>query len=633
MNFHQQERAFSQIQTFSQKIYFETLLESFEMIHQNQRTGRLPPLVPSGYKGARGVPEGPRGAKCPAGPQSGKAERWGADRPINIPTLGFPLGRLLCQPSDWRLAPFPDRGARVPPGRPLDRRVIKQGAPESQVYVYPSWEMESSLGARPQNLSQLDFQRHPQLVRPPSLAGSNCIQRTGLADRPRTGLGDRKLPTFPKCEAPGWTVLEAQFPDRGSAILCGPSGPRFIPSPQLHPWGGGHNRPIGQPSVQRFPKGEGPSMGKPSAPSPWGYSIGRPSSLKVADDWVRFANGPPEGRNKPISAQRASLPDEKLTKPYFGLRHHLKHRFGPEEAEGRSGHSCFLSRLEKAPSRPIHQKTLQSLKYTDNGQKALRHGENQLIDGQRITEKDHRQKLARFPSKSDLSVSLTAKSGTGNYLSSTAAPLTPSGFGSPRRPQARYARPLRFGPEGQSRPQGELRSPEALSQKFSLSYQDWADSGVLHGPMTTRPSAQIYQIYFLKCANFYNKQSVTIITNWILDLVTLLFFLVLLVLLTPQILILKTFCIESLLSLSETTKCFFLIFFLDLLVGFHSSKSWEIFLQFFIEHFGFHIHPNFIAFFISTFPVLLDTIFKYWIFRYLNKISPSTVATYQAMIE
>ena len=144
---------------------------------------------------------------------------------------------------------------------------------------------------------------------------------------------------------------------------------------------------------------------------------------------------------------------------------------------------------------------------------------------------------------------------------------------------------------------------------------------------------KIYQNYFLKCAHFYNKQSVSIITNWILDLVTLLFFLVLLILSTPQILILQTFCTESLLSLSETTKCFFLIFFLDLLVGFHSSKSWEIFLQFFIEHFGFQIHQNFIAFFISTFPVLLDTIFKYSIFRYLNKISPSTVATYQAMIE
>ena len=144
---------------------------------------------------------------------------------------------------------------------------------------------------------------------------------------------------------------------------------------------------------------------------------------------------------------------------------------------------------------------------------------------------------------------------------------------------------------------------------------------------------EIYQTYFLKCAYFYNQQSISIIINWILDLTTLLFFLFLLIFSTPQILILKTFFIESLLSLSETTKCFFLIFFLDLLVGFHSSKSWEIFLQFLIEHFGFQIHQNFIFFFISTFPVLLDTIFKYWIFRYLNKISPSTVATYQAMIE
>jgi len=202
-----------------------------------------------------------------------------------------------------------------------------------------------------------------------------------------------------------------------------------------------------------------------------------------------------------------------------------------------------------------------------------------------------------------------------------------------------FYRHLSFSPvAGRSQLIGAPTTPRTsnLFQEFYLSDQERSvyslDSSVLQNPMI-RPSAQIYQIYFFKCANFYNQQSVTILTNWILDLVTLLFFLVLLILLTPQILILKTFCIESLLSLSETTKCFFLIFFLDLLVGFHSSKSWEIFLQFFIEHFGFHIHQNFIAFFISTFPVLLDTIFKYWIFRYLNKISPSTVATYQAMIE
>nr|YP_010502259.1 chloroplast envelope membrane protein [Caulerpa taxifolia]UXC96672.1 chloroplast envelope membrane protein [Caulerpa taxifolia] len=139
--------------------------------------------------------------------------------------------------------------------------------------------------------------------------------------------------------------------------------------------------------------------------------------------------------------------------------------------------------------------------------------------------------------------------------------------------------------------------------------------------------------WIYKIADSYSKQSFVIITNWILDLTTLLFFLLLLFLSKPQIIIFKTFLVESLFSLSETTKCFFLIFFLDLLVGFHSSKSWEVFLQFIFEHFGFQINQNFIFFFISTFPVFLDTIFKYWIFRYLNKISPSTVATYQAMIE
>ena len=170
---------------------------------------------------------------------------------------------------------------------------------------------------------------------------------------------------------------------------------------------------------------------------------------------------------------------------------------------------------------------------------------------------------------------------------------------------------------------------QALEQLNNLNAQNDFDALILgaEGEGDLNPD-WIYQT-----AVFYSKQSVVIITNWILDLTTLLFFLLLLFLSKPQILIFKTFLVESLFSLSETTKCFFLIFFLDLLVGFHSSKSWEVFLQFLFEHFGFQINQNFIFFFISTFPVFLDTLFKYWIFRYLNKISPSTVATYQAMIE
>ena len=39
----------------------------------------------------------------------------------------------------------------------------------------------------------------------------------------------------------------------------------------------------------------------------------------------------------------------------------------------------------------------------------------------------------------------------------------------------------------------------------------------------------------------------------------------------------------------------------------------------------------FILLFIATFPVILATIFKYWIFRYLNRVSPSSVATLRGM--
>jgi hypothetical protein len=84
--------------------------------------------------------------------------------------------------------------------------------------------------------------------------------------------------------------------------------------------------------------------------------------------------------------------------------------------------------------------------------------------------------------------------------------------------------------------------------------------------------------------------------------------------------------------LSDTTKSFLLLLGTDLLVGFHSPRGWELFLEFALNRFGFPHNENFIFLFVATFPVLLDTVFKYWIFRYLNKISPSTVATYHAMI-
>lgn len=144
---------------------------------------------------------------------------------------------------------------------------------------------------------------------------------------------------------------------------------------------------------------------------------------------------------------------------------------------------------------------------------------------------------------------------------------------------------------------------------------------------------KIFQLKSLQIASKYNEQSVRAITNVCADLITVCTLYLLSVLMKPQIIILKSFVIESIYSLSDTTKSFLLILGMDLLVGFHSPHGWEIAVESLLRHFGLPENESFILFFVALFPVFLDTVFKYWIFRYLNKISPSTVVTYHSMLE
>ena len=137
----------------------------------------------------------------------------------------------------------------------------------------------------------------------------------------------------------------------------------------------------------------------------------------------------------------------------------------------------------------------------------------------------------------------------------------------------------------------------------------------------------------IELAISYNQESILALTNLIGDFITFGILSLLIIWMKPQIIILKSFLTESIYSLSDTTKSFLLILGTDLLVGFHSPRGWEVCLELVLKHFGFPENQDFIYLFVATFPVLLDTVFKYWIFRYLNQISPSTVVTYHSMIE
>lgn len=97
--------------------------------------------------------------------------------------------------------------------------------------------------------------------------------------------------------------------------------------------------------------------------------------------------------------------------------------------------------------------------------------------------------------------------------------------------------------------------------------------------------------------------------------------------------ILKDFIDERIYGLNESAKAFIIILFTDVFVGFHSSHGWEVVMEGLLRHFGIPENRDFIYLFIATFPVVLDSIFKYWIFCYLSRVSPSAVATYRNMNE
>lgn len=98
-----------------------------------------------------------------------------------------------------------------------------------------------------------------------------------------------------------------------------------------------------------------------------------------------------------------------------------------------------------------------------------------------------------------------------------------------------------------------------------------------------------------------------------------------------ELIILNSWFQEFLYNLSDTIKAFSILLLTDLCIGFHSTHGWELVIGFVYKDFGFAQNDQIISGLVSTFPVILDTILKYWIFRYLNRVSPSLVVIYHSM--
>jgi hypothetical protein len=137
----------------------------------------------------------------------------------------------------------------------------------------------------------------------------------------------------------------------------------------------------------------------------------------------------------------------------------------------------------------------------------------------------------------------------------------------------------------------------------------------------------------MKLADKYNHDSINTIIHPFTDLVAILTIGLLLIFGKKRLIIFNSWAQEVFHSLSDTMKALLIVFLADLCIGFHSRHGWEVLTRLFLEHLGFLHSKHLISCFTSIAPVMFHTLFKYWVFRDLSRISPSIVANYDAMNE
>ncbi len=152
-------------------------------------------------------------------------------------------------------------------------------------------------------------------------------------------------------------------------------------------------------------------------------------------------------------------------------------------------------------------------------------------------------------------------------------------------------------------------------------------------PLSQEEKEEKIKVKAEELANEYRNRGSNAIKNIFADIFSFTAFGLILIYSKRELEILKSFIDETVYGLSDSAKAFLIILFTDIFVGYHSPHGWEILLEGITRHFGLPENRDFNFLFIATFPVILDTVLKYWIFRYLNRISPSAVATYKNMNE
>jgi hypothetical protein len=137
----------------------------------------------------------------------------------------------------------------------------------------------------------------------------------------------------------------------------------------------------------------------------------------------------------------------------------------------------------------------------------------------------------------------------------------------------------------------------------------------------------------VKILKSFNTQSLDGVKNLLADITAAFVFYLFLLSGRKELETIKDFLDEVLYSLNDNAKAFLIIIATDTFVGFHSSEGWDALLTVLFSHFGLPENKILAQSFISTVPVFLDGLFKFWIFQYLTQASPATATIYREMNE
>ena len=100
-----------------------------------------------------------------------------------------------------------------------------------------------------------------------------------------------------------------------------------------------------------------------------------------------------------------------------------------------------------------------------------------------------------------------------------------------------------------------------------------------------------------------------------------------------KLVILNSWAQEFLYNLSDTAKALCILLVSEFFLGYHSPPGWEFVIRSIYNEVGVVANEQTITILVCILPVIFDTCFKYWLFRYLTSLSPSILLLYDSITE